>query len=192
MTTDSSRNSQGDLTISSQPPERPLLDSAMELATALVTLYPSTGKVDEMYVKGLAAVFMAYPTEWALRVIDPVKGLPSTNKFLPAIAEVKSALDAMRPAAPAPTEVDRLEFLRVKQLEERIAGEKWEAENPVEKRQEFIRKHWTEGARKEHNPLPKLEGWQERGKAYLQQNTPAEKLMNMGLFDPKNRGARWE
>lgn len=195
MTTDLTVQRQGDLLTSSTRPERPTLERAVRLATGLVALYPSTAKIDEMYVKGVAAIFAAYPADWAHEVVNPLTGLPSRSKFLPSIAEIKEALEAMGPPPPSPNEaiINHLEFLRIEQLKERLDAEQWERDNPVARRRDVVEKLWRKGLREQmREGLPEHKGWRERGKGFLQQNTPAEQLMNMGIFDPKNGEARWE
>ncbi|WP_298966182.1 hypothetical protein [uncultured Roseibium sp.] len=46
------------------------------------------------FAAALSATFQQYPEAVGRIVVDPVNGLPSTNKFPPSIAEVREALDA--------------------------------------------------------------------------------------------------
>ena len=68
---------------------------AIDAAKAMVGMYPARHVNDpETYSKAIKTIFMHYEADFVRRVIDPVNGLPSTNKFLPAPAEVKEALEA--------------------------------------------------------------------------------------------------
>lgn len=75
-----------------------LLTSELDAAVAaktMVGMYPSRHVIDpETYAKALKTIFMHYEADFVRRVIDPVNGLPGSNKFLPAPAEVKEALEA--------------------------------------------------------------------------------------------------
>jgi hypothetical protein len=46
-----------------------------------------------MYVTGAAAMLSRYPEAVCAAVCDPIRGLPSTNKFLPALAEIREACE---------------------------------------------------------------------------------------------------
>ena len=64
-------------------------------AKTMVGMYPARHVLDpETYSKTLTTIFMHYEADFVRRVIDPVNGLPGSNKFLPAPAEVKEALEA--------------------------------------------------------------------------------------------------
>lgn len=64
----------------------------------LVGFFP-TGKPNnpDIYIRGLAMLFAAYPKSWGEAVLDPVSGLPSRLRFMPSIADLKEALEAENP-----------------------------------------------------------------------------------------------
>ena len=47
----------------------------------------------EVFVTGAARMLAEYPEAVVLRVCDPVRGLPATNKWLPSIAEIREACE---------------------------------------------------------------------------------------------------
>jgi hypothetical protein len=52
--------------------------------------YPAGSANDpEMFITAAAAMLASYPELVVERVCDPIRGLPSKNKFLPAIAEIR-------------------------------------------------------------------------------------------------------
>ena len=56
--------------------------------------YPAGSANDpEMFITAAAAMLASYPELVVDRVCDPIRGLPSTNKFLPAIAEIRQACE---------------------------------------------------------------------------------------------------
>lgn len=64
-------------------------------AKTMAGMYPARHVLDpETYSKAITTIFMHYEADFVRRVIDPVNGLPGSNKFLPAPAEVKEALEA--------------------------------------------------------------------------------------------------
>lgn len=66
---------------------------AARCVKALMAFYPDSSKMDsEMFSKALRRLFMAYPPDVGRAVIDPVHGLPSRLKWLPALSEVSDAL----------------------------------------------------------------------------------------------------
>lgn len=70
-------------------------DAAVVYAETIVGFYPARQVFDpRIYISGLTAIFAAYPLDFVKRVCNPVTGLPGKQKFLPAPAEVKEALDA--------------------------------------------------------------------------------------------------
>lgn len=73
--------------------------TAAALATMLFGCYRASEANDpETFIAAAAATLARYPTEIAIAVSDPVSGLPSTNKWLPSIAEVREACEqAMAP-----------------------------------------------------------------------------------------------
>jgi hypothetical protein len=63
------------------------------MAQALLGSYPAREVHDPMqFALGLATAFVEHPIEAGRRVIDPLRGLPGTNKFFPTISEVVEAL----------------------------------------------------------------------------------------------------
>jgi hypothetical protein len=48
-----------------------------------------------MYVSGAATVLSAYPEDVVREVTDPLRGLPATVQWLPSLAEIKAACDAL-------------------------------------------------------------------------------------------------
>lgn len=48
----------------------------------------------EIYAASVASVLLAYPEQVVLAVVNPVSGIPSKTKWLPAVAEVKEACEA--------------------------------------------------------------------------------------------------
>ena len=67
---------------------------AGRLATQLFGCYRASEANDpETYVTAAAALLSRYPEAVARQVCDPVRGLPSTSKFLPAIAEIREACE---------------------------------------------------------------------------------------------------
>jgi len=58
----------------------------------LLGCYPAGKPSDpQVYVAAVTAVLAKYPNEIVREVTDPVRGLPSTCKFLPSIAELMEA-----------------------------------------------------------------------------------------------------
>lgn len=67
---------------------------AAAFAGQLVNYYPAREVNDaKAYIAAMAAMFAAFPRDFAKRVCNPVTGLPSRLKFLPTLAEVREALD---------------------------------------------------------------------------------------------------
>ncbi|WP_284310719.1 hypothetical protein [Labrys miyagiensis] len=70
-------------------------EEALALARTLTGLYRRAEFEDAaLFCTGLAALFAAYPASLGRQVVDPVRGLPARQKFPPALAEVREALDA--------------------------------------------------------------------------------------------------
>lgn len=68
---------------------------AATYAGQLVNYYPAREVNDaRTYIAAMTAIMAAFPRDFVKRVCDPVTGLPSRLKFLPALAEVREALDA--------------------------------------------------------------------------------------------------
>ncbi len=47
----------------------------------------------EIFVTGMAQIFMAYPAHLVESALSPLSGLPSKHKFLPSLAEIKQELE---------------------------------------------------------------------------------------------------
>jgi hypothetical protein len=73
--------------------------TAAALATLLFGCYRASEANDpETFIAAAAATLARYPTEVVIAVTDPVRGLPSTNKWLPSIAEIREVCEqAMAP-----------------------------------------------------------------------------------------------
>jgi hypothetical protein len=68
--------------------------TAGRLATQLFGCYRASEANDpETYVTAAAALLSRYPEAVARQVCDPVRGLPSKAKWLPAIAEIREACE---------------------------------------------------------------------------------------------------
>jgi hypothetical protein len=64
-------------------------------ATMLFSLYPrNEANNPEIFIAGATAMLANYPEAVVSRVCDPVRGLPSKSKWLPAIAEIRAACEA--------------------------------------------------------------------------------------------------
>ena len=64
------------------------------MATQLFGFFPRSDANDpESFIIGAAAMLARYPEAVTRAVCDPVRGLPSTNKFLPAISEIRDACE---------------------------------------------------------------------------------------------------
>jgi hypothetical protein len=64
------------------------------MATQLFGCYRASEANDpETFITAAAALLARYPEEVARKVCDPSRGLPSTNKFLPAISELRDACE---------------------------------------------------------------------------------------------------
>jgi hypothetical protein len=67
---------------------------AARAATALFNCYPrNEANNPEVFLAGATAMLNTYPEAVVIAVCDPVRGLPSTNKFLPAISEIREACE---------------------------------------------------------------------------------------------------
>jgi hypothetical protein len=64
------------------------------MATRLFGFYRASDANDpETFIAGAAAMLANYPEPIVMKVCDPVRGLPSTSPFLPAIAEIRLACE---------------------------------------------------------------------------------------------------
>ena len=64
------------------------------LAAQLLGCYRASDANDpDTFVTAAAALLACYPEAIARRVCDPVRGLPSLSKWLPAIAEIRAACE---------------------------------------------------------------------------------------------------
>lgn len=67
---------------------------ATKRATAMFGCYRKDEANDPaVYMAAAVGILMKYPVEVITAVTDPISGLPSTSKFLPALAEIKSACE---------------------------------------------------------------------------------------------------
>lgn len=73
--------------------------TAAALATLLFGCYRASEANDpEAFMAAAAATLSRYPTQVVIDVCDPIRGLPSRDKWLPSIAEIRMACDEkMRP-----------------------------------------------------------------------------------------------
>jgi hypothetical protein len=63
-------------------------------ATILFGYYPRNEANDpEIFIAGATAMLSSYPEVVVERVCDPIRGLPSKNKFLPSIAEIRETCE---------------------------------------------------------------------------------------------------
>jgi hypothetical protein len=63
-------------------------------ATMLFGCYPAGSANDpEMFITAAAAMLAGYPEHVVERVCDPIRGLATKQKFLPAIAEIRAACE---------------------------------------------------------------------------------------------------
>ena len=64
------------------------------MATRLFGFFPRSDANDpETFIAGATAMLARYPEAVVMSVCDPARGLPSTNKFLPAISEIREACE---------------------------------------------------------------------------------------------------
>jgi hypothetical protein len=64
------------------------------MATRLFGFFPRSDANDpETFIAGATAMLARYPEAVVTAVCDPIRGLPGTNKFLPAIAEIREACE---------------------------------------------------------------------------------------------------
>jgi len=108
--------------------------------------YADYGKIDpKIYVSGLKKLFMAHSVHAGRRVIDPVQGLPSQLKWLPALAEVAEALAKAEPSEKASERLDRL---CRQQISERLALT--HRRKSPEERAAFVRSMGADPDRRHH------------------------------------------
>lgn len=95
-------------------------DTASTLTALLLRCWPDFKPAEhKAFVVALHKVFSAYPKSIGLRVVDPVKGLPSRLKFHPKVADVSEALR---------DEVKRRDLIRANALSHIRERERREAE----------------------------------------------------------------
>ena len=116
--------------------------TASRKAAQLFGCYPRNEANDpEIFLTAATALLASYPEAVAERVCDPIRGLPSKNKFLPAIAEIREACEremvwfdtverrerdrahtrkVLEPVLPPPAPMDRL---RVRQTADELLAE---------------------------------------------------------------------
>jgi hypothetical protein len=64
------------------------------MATRLFGFYRASDANDpEVFVAGATATLALYPEAIVMKVCDPIRGLPSTSTFLPALAEIRQACE---------------------------------------------------------------------------------------------------
>jgi hypothetical protein len=69
-------------------------EHAATLAARLFSYYPPPDVGDpEEVLRGAVKIFLMYPREAVDAVCDPTRGLPSTLKWAPKLAEIRSALE---------------------------------------------------------------------------------------------------
>lgn len=67
---------------------------ATKRATAMFGCYRRDEANDPaVYMAAAVGILMKYPVEVITSVTDPISGLPSSSKFLPAVAEIKTACE---------------------------------------------------------------------------------------------------
>jgi hypothetical protein len=67
---------------------------ASMMATRLFGFYRASDANDpETFIAGAAATLANYPEAIVMKVCDPLRGLPSTSVFLPALAEIRQACE---------------------------------------------------------------------------------------------------
>ena len=68
---------------------------AKAAAVKLIGYFPAGAPHDpDGYREGLTVILAEYPPDVMLKAIDPLKGLPSTCKFLPSPAEMKAECES--------------------------------------------------------------------------------------------------
>jgi hypothetical protein len=64
------------------------------MATRLFGFYRASDANDpETFIAGATAMLANYPEAIVMKVCDPIRGLPSTSTFLPALAEIRQACE---------------------------------------------------------------------------------------------------
>jgi hypothetical protein len=72
------------------------INVAMTCAKELFSAYPQREfREPEIFVRGLVATLARYPEAVVRKVCSAESGLPQTSKFLPSIAEVREACEAI-------------------------------------------------------------------------------------------------
>ena len=75
-------------------PELTTSDAAAGLARTMIGVYPRAEVMDpDTYVTAVAGTLAQYPPHVSQKVASPITGLPSKQKFLPRIAEVREACE---------------------------------------------------------------------------------------------------
>jgi hypothetical protein len=70
--------------------------TAAEMATQLFRCYRASDANDpDAFIAATAKTFTLYPASIVSRVCDPVHGLPSEDKWLPSIAEIRQACEKL-------------------------------------------------------------------------------------------------
>lgn len=67
-----------------------------KLVERLFSFYPPLDVGDpKAFLAGVVALMQHYPMDIVERVCDPARGLPSTNKYAPNLAEIRNALEVV-------------------------------------------------------------------------------------------------
>ncbi|WP_188516942.1 hypothetical protein [Alsobacter metallidurans] len=73
----------------------PQPEEAAQLARTMIGVYPKADVTDpDVYATAVAGTLAEFPAHVARKVASPVHGLPSRQKFLPRIAEIREACEA--------------------------------------------------------------------------------------------------
>lgn len=74
--------------------QRMTLSEAIQAVNAIVNCYPNGGRsAGDGYIGAMAAVLGDYPLSIAMKCADPRRGIASSSKFLPAVAELVTWLE---------------------------------------------------------------------------------------------------
>ena len=106
---------------------------AHDQAQALMGFFLTREAIDPaQFTLGVSQLFQSYHRGFVKRVVDPVAGLPSKEKWLPAIAVIKEALEAEKIAranilSKAQWTLKEIERRKAKAIEDaKYAGIDWE------------------------------------------------------------------
>lgn len=115
---------------------------AVKAAKALYDLFRfADADNPDVFLAGTVRLFMHYPVDVVMRVVDPITGIPGKQKWPPAPADVKEALDVFMAADAAKAKRDRdLE----RQLADRRAFEARQVATTQEERDRAVRRYLEE------------------------------------------------